>query len=144
MLVAVAVWTFAGCQYPLPAGFVKVEPPYGLRFKAVSAEGEAVTLRVEPNPENGDLAFWEKAVSGRLVAYRGYKLVQRREVRLSSGTPGLEMAFDYQRDGIDYLYLVTLVVKGHSVYCIEAAGEKSRLSPQLPAIQNVIARWPLP
>jgi hypothetical protein len=132
-----------GCQHPLPAGFVKVDPGWETQFRAVSADGAAITHRSEANPENGDLAFWEKAVQMRLVEYRGYKVAQRREITHGDGTPGVELTFDYERDGTSYTYLLRILVKGRRVHCIEAAGEKNALANQLPAIEKAIAGWPL-
>ncbi len=131
-----------GCQYPMPPGFVKVDPTSDTSVRAVSAEGAAITLRAETNPENGDLAFWEKSILARLVEYRGYKLVDRKEIKHGE-TPGVQLTFDYQRDGIDYAYVITVVVKGRKVYCIEVAGEKKQLAPQLSTIADTVRKWPL-
>jgi hypothetical protein len=133
----------SGCQYAMPAGFVKVEPTGDTRLRAVSADGAAITLRAETNPENGDLAFWEKAIRARLVEFRGYKLVDRRDVKHGDKTPGVQMTFDYQRDGIDYTYEITVLVKGRTVYCIEVAGDKKQLAPQLTAVEDAVRKWPL-
>ena len=132
-----------GCQHTLPPGYVKVDPPWGFDFRAVSADGSALTSRIEENPENGDLAFWEKAITSRLVDVRGYQLAERTEVTLAQKTPGIEMTFDYTRDGIDYLYLLNLCVKGDRVRVFEAAGEKEKIVPELSAIREAIREWPL-
>ncbi len=141
------VWTLialaGGCQYALPPGYVKVDPSWNTRFRAVSAEGSAITLRNESNPENGDLTFWKKAVKNQLLDVRGYKLVNHREISHAGQTPGVEMTFDYTKDGIDYTYMVMLLVKGRRVHCIEAAGVKDQIAPELPAIKDAVAKWPL-
>ncbi len=132
-----------GCQYPLPPGYVKVDPPWDVDFRAVSAEGSALTVRTEENPENGDLAFWEKAVRTRLVDVRGYKLAERKDVTHKGGTSGVEMTFDYVADGTDYSYLLTMFVKGDRVHLLEAAGVKEQIEPDLAAIRKSIHDWPL-
>ncbi|HOL24823.1 MAG TPA: hypothetical protein PK235_00905 [Phycisphaerae bacterium] len=133
-----------GCTgYRLPAGYVKVEPTYDVQFRAVSAEGSALTYRIEENPENGNLAFWEKAATNRLVEVRGYQLTDRQEVRNEHGTPGVEMTFDYSQIGIDYVYLLTMFVRGDRVHVFEAAGPRETFTPDLPAIRKAIAEWPL-
>jgi len=142
-LAGLLIGMASGCQYLLPPGFVKVEPTWETRVRAVSADGAAITLRAETNPENGDLAFWEKAILARLVEYRGYKLAERREIKHGNGTPGIEMTFDYQRDGIDYTYVITVLVKGRTVYCIEVAGDKKQIAPQLATIADTVRKWPL-
>ncbi|HPD28530.1 MAG TPA: hypothetical protein PLL20_00935 [Phycisphaerae bacterium] len=142
-LAALLIGTVCGCRYSLPPGFVKVDPIWDTRVRAVSAEGAAITLRVETNPENGDLAFWEKAIMTRLVEFRGYRLADRREIKHGDETPGVQMTFDYQRDGIDYTYVVNVMVKGRKVYCIEIAGEKTDIAPQLTAISDAVRKWPL-
>lgn len=131
----------AGCQQPLPAGYVQVEPGWERTFRAVSAEGAAFTLRTETNPKNGDLVFWEKAISSRLVEIRGYQLAGRREVKHKTGTPGIEMTYDYKRDGVDYAYLLTVFVRGDKVYVFEGAGTKAQMATDMPKIQQSIQAW---
>ncbi len=142
-LAVLLIGMVTGCQYPMPPGFVKVEPTSDTSVRAVSADGAAITLRTETNPENGDLAFWEKSILARLVDFRGYKLVERKEIQHGNGTPGVQMTFDYQRDGIDYTYVITVLVKGRTVYCIEVAGDKKQIAPQLSAIADAVRKWPL-
>lgn len=131
-----------GCGHALPAGYVRVDPEYPYRFRAVNAEGAAFTLRSEENPENGDLAFWERAVRRNLVDIKGYKLAEARDVTLSNGADARELTFDYERAGKQYTYLLTLLVKGRRVHVFEAAGEKEPLSADLPEIRKAIAAWP--
>lgn len=143
ILVIALLVMAGGCQYALPPGYVKVEPGWDVRFRAVSAEGSAITLRSESNPENGDLPFWEKAIKNQLVDIRGYALVDRRDINRSGQTTGVEMTFDYNKDGIDYTYLVMLLVKSRQVHCIEVAGVKDQIAPELPAIKDAVGKWPL-
>ena len=49
----------------------------------------------------------------------------------------------YHRSGADYTYLVVILVKGRTVYCIEAAGETKQIAPQMDAIRAAIRKWPL-
>ena len=143
LLAVVLLGSVVGCQYALPPGYVKVEPGFEYRFRAVSADGSAIALRTEENPENGDLAFWEKAVKGRLVDVRGYRLVERKEVSRREGKPGTEMTFDYERKGVAYCYVVMLFVDGRQVHSIEIAGLKQKIGPELPAIKEAVGKWSL-
>ena len=131
----------AGCTPPLPKGYVRVDPSYGYDYRAVSAEGSALTMRTESNPENGDLAFWEKLVTERLTQVRGYLLKERREVTAGS-RKGLELTFEYTREGTAYLYTLTCFVSGREVRVFEAAGERDKLTADLPVIRQTIAAWP--
>jgi hypothetical protein len=134
----------AGCSgYRLPAGYVKVDPPWDARFKAVSAEGSALIYRTEENPENGNLAFWEKAVTNRLVDVGGYQRTDRQEIRNKSGVPGVELTFEHAQVGVDYLYVLALYVRGGRVHVLEAAGPKDKFTPDLPDIRKAIIDWPL-
>lgn len=143
-IAALLIASFAGCSgYRLPVGYVKVDPPYDVRFRAVSADGSALTYRTEPNPENGDLVFWEKAVTNRLVEVRGYQLTDRQDVTNQSGASGVEMTFDYTQTGLDYVYLVALFVRGDRVHVFEAAGRRDTFTTDLPEIRKAIADWPL-
>jgi len=142
LLTFVAIGFVAGCQFALPTGYVKVEPGYEYRFRAVSADGSAIALRTEENPENGDQAFWEKAVKSRLVDVRGYKLADRKEASCRA-IKGVEMTFDYERKGVPYCYVVMLFVDGRRVHSIEIAGLKQKIEPELPAIKEAIGKWSL-
>ena len=131
----------AGCTPPPPKGYVRVDPSYGYAYRAVSAEGSALTMRTEANPENGDLAFWEKVVTARLTDVRGYTLKDRREVT-AGNVKGLELSFEYTREGTVYLYTLTVFVSGREVHVFEAAGEREKLTAALPALRQTIADWP--
>lgn len=131
-----------GCAGKLPAGYVKARADYGLDLRAVSAEGSALTLRTEENPENGDLVFWEKAVHTRLTEVRGYQAVRRTEIRNGS-TSGIELTYDYTRAGVDYGYLVAILVRGSRVYVFEAAGPKPGFTADGPELRKAITAWPL-
>jgi len=142
LLAVVLLGSVVGCQYALPPGYVKVEPGFEYRFRAVSADGSAIALRTEENPENGDLAFWEKAVKSRLVDVRGYKLADRKEASCR-GVKGAEMTFDYERKGVAYCYVMMLFVEARRVHSIEIAGLKQKIEPELPAIKEAIGKWSL-
>ena len=140
--MAIALLMAAGCQYRLPPGYVEVEPSYHSNFRAVSAEGCALTLRTEDNPKNGDLGFWEKAIQSRLVGVGGYQQVSRQEV-MNDKTPGVEILYDYLRPDAAFNYMLTVFVKGGRVYVIEAAGTRERMAQDLPNIREAIQTWPL-
>ena len=142
LLAFVTIGFVSGCQFALPPGYVKVEPGFEYRFRAVSADGSAIALRTEENPENGDLTFWEKAVKSRLVDVRGYKLADRKEASCR-GVKGVEMTFDYDKNGTAYTYVVMLFVEGRRVHSIEIAGLKQKIGPELPAIKEAISNWTL-
>ena len=134
----------AGCTgYRLPAGYVKVEPPWDARFKAVSADGSALTYRTEENPKNGNLAFWEKAVTNRLVEVGGYQRTDRQDIHNKNGLAGVQMTFSYAQVGVDYVYVLGLYVRGDRLHVLEAAGPKDKFAADLPEIHKAIIEWPL-
>lgn len=132
-----------GCSYPLPKGYVQAPVPYNARCRAVSADGSALMWSTESNPENGDLAYWEKAIQTRLIEVGGYTLDGRRDIANDRGLEGLEMVFTIHRDGMDYTYMVSLFIRGRTLHLFEAAGWKDRFMPDIPEIQKSIAAWPL-
>jgi hypothetical protein len=143
-VVVLLILLAAGCSgYRLPAGYVKVDPPYDARFKAVSAEGSALIYRTEENPENGNLTFWEKAVTNRLVDVGGYQRTDRQDIHNQNGTPGVELTFAHAQVGVDYLYVLALYVRGNRVHVLEAAGPKDKFTADLPAIHKAFLEWPL-
>jgi hypothetical protein len=142
LLAFVMIGLLAGCQYAMPAGYVKVEAGPEYRFRAMSADASAITLRTEGNPENGDLAFWEKAARTRLTDVRGYRLADRKETSCGR-LKGVQMSFDYEKAGVGYAYVVLLFVDGRKVHCIEIAGVKDKIAPQLVAIREAVGKWSL-
>ncbi len=132
----------AGCSSQLPPGYVMVEDHADARFRAVSADNCVLTLRSETNPRGGDLAFWEKAITQRLTDVRGYHVVSRFEVD-NPAARGIEIVFDYTRDGTDYTYLLGLFVKGRAVHVFEAAGQKGRIQKDMAEITKTMQKWPL-
>lgn len=141
-LIALAI-SVTGCAYNLPKGYVKVDSPYDVTFRAISAEGSAFSLRTEANPENGDLAFWDKVIQNRMTQILGYKIANHQDIKHKSGLAGIEMTFEYNRDGINYLYMITLFVKNRNVHVFESAGEKDKITDELPEIRKAVDTWPL-
>lgn len=131
----------AGCAGTIPQGYVKVDD-HEYRFRAVSADGSAMGLRIEENPENGDLTFWDKAIQRQMVEIKGYRLAARREIKSRSGRDGVEFMFEYRRDGADFTYLVSLFVQGREIRIFEAAGVRDKLATDLPEIRKSIQTWP--
>ena len=130
-----------GCSFKLPAGYVKVDAQRDYKLRGVSAEGSVFALRVENNPDNGELAFWDKALQRQLVELRGYELVQRSDVTSDRGRAGVELLLGYERDGVAYTYLTTFFVKGKQLYVFESAGVKDQVADDLPEIRKTIAGW---
>lgn len=143
LILSVLLMSALGCSYPLPKGYVQAPTPYNAKYRAVSADGSALMLSTESNPDNGDLAYWEKAIQTRLTEIGGYKLDNRREIANDHGLKGTEMTFSINQDGIDYVYMVSLFIRGRTIYIFEAAGRKDTFAPDIPEIQKSIAAWPL-
>jgi hypothetical protein len=128
-----------GCdRIPTPEGFVELKPVGAYSYRAVSADGAVILVRSVENPKQGTLAFWTQAVKNELVASRGYTLDGESAVKTKGGLAGTELTMRTHLEGVEYLYVVTLFVRGNRVVIVEATGPKTALTPSLPKIREAI------
>ncbi len=129
---AAAVCMAGGCEatMDLPDGFVKVDRQYSqYDMRAVSADGVALSVRTEDNPQDGTLEFWSQAVSAELEGRQGYTLVDNSEVGPAGNPDGVMMEFDVVKRGNNMKYLVAVFVQTGQVVVAEAAGPAEAVTP---------------
>lgn len=135
LISILAAGLLAGCQpqgkLDIPDSFVQL-PAYQARpyqTRAVSADGVVLALRTEPNPRNGTLAFWSKAITEKMTTAKGYKLVGSEEVTGSAGQKGRKLHLTRVIKGVDYTYLMAIYVTGQQVEIVEAGGKSEHVQP---------------
>src|SRR5687767_439738 len=85
-------------------------------YRAVSAYGVALGVRVLANPARGDLAFWAEAVDREVRRSGGYRPSQTVAVRSADGIRGLRMEYTRGQGPAAATYWVTLFVTGGRIY----------------------------
>jgi len=132
LLMMLAGIAAMGCEptMDLPPGFVEVDRDDGeYDMRAVSAEGVVVGIRSEPNPKQGGLEFWAKAVEKELAGRRGYALSAREDVGPAINPDGVLMSFDVTKQATNFRYLVAVFVRYQEVVVAEAGGPADAVEP---------------
>ncbi len=104
-------------------------------YKAISTEGAVIAMRVERNEdrERGTLAYWTEASRKQMTLSRGYEIQKEGEFVSGEGK-GHWMLFGHTYKGVDFLYLLGLVVDGRKIYVLEATGEKETFEADVPKV----------
>jgi hypothetical protein len=120
-----------------PPGFVEVEgQPYD--YRAASADGLVIGVRVIDHEPKGDLAFWVRAMENELRLGRGYALLDTRDVKTAKGLVGKELHFGHDEGSSPHLYCVALFVTKNTLYVIEAGGAKELVEKNQQLIDTAI------
>jgi hypothetical protein len=132
LTLVAAAGALAGCgRMDLPAQFVEVQRahrgPYDMR--AVSPDGVVLAVRTEDNTDEGDAAFWSKAIRNKLVEDKGYRLVDEKTVTTRGRTPGVMLTFEAERSGVPHRYYTAVYTKGWKVLVGEAGGRAEDIGP---------------
>ena len=131
----------AGARLETPAGYQELEDVEPLDYKAVSAEGCAISVRSWENPKEAKVDFVAAAGKNHLLRSRGYKLEDEADVTTESGLDGKEMLFSDESAGEQRLYLLTVFVRGGLVGRIliaQAGGKKELFDKDLPKVREAI------
>lgn len=140
IILVLMVWSLLAVScvsVKAPEGYAEQKEPWSYKFKAVSTDACVMTLKKIHNedPRNGTVSYWYRAMKRHLVDARGYELKEEGEFSTARG-PGRWMLFAYKVKGVDYLYLVGVVVKKNNIYVLESAGETAYLEKDLPALKK--------
>jgi len=104
-------------------------------YLAISTDASAISVTVRRNEDKkkGTLAYWTEASRNHLTLSRGYEFLKEGEFTSEEGA-GRWMLFAKKYRGVDFLYLLGLVVDGRDIYVLEAGGEKEPFEPDVPRI----------
>ena len=128
LLVCLATSMFAmGCGHGFglktPEGFVELEDQKEYEYRATTAQGVVLGVRVEPNRPKGNLAFWADAIDLKLRNI-GYTAVEALDVKSKSGAKGKQLRYTrtiYERP---HVFWFTVFVTEGDVFVIEAGGDE--------------------
>ncbi len=107
-----------------PGGFgqLREQRAHHYDYRAVSAYGVALGVRVVPNAERGNLDFWSEVVDRHLQHGGVYHPAGSADVRTSNGMAGRRMAYTYGDPQSGQTYWVTVFVTDRKVFLVEAGG----------------------
>ncbi|MCS6901864.1 MAG: hypothetical protein RMJ98_19740 [Myxococcales bacterium] len=119
-----------GCGRPFspatPGSFTELKDPLDFDYRAVSADGVVLGIKAHKNEPKVDLAFAERAFEQQIRS-NGYALLEKRDIRTSSGFPGKQFRMGHDEAKNPHLYYVTIFVTNDYVYVLEAGGAKEQM-----------------
>jgi hypothetical protein len=134
--------TGLGCGRPFKIqtapGFVELQnqesaSPYA--YRATTPEGVTVGVRVIPDEERGDLAFWSRALTLQLHDVTGYALLSTENVKSLDGTPGFLFRMGHDEGGKPYLYWLAFYMAQSRLFLVEAGGTKEQMEKAGPGVE---------
>ena len=138
LLMLVAALPLMGCvTVQAPVGYARLPDPDPYLHKAVSTDHSVFGMWSVKNtdPERGDLDYWAEATKKHLTLGAGYEFREGKAFTCGLGA-GRWMLFTKKVRGSSYLYILGLVVRGGTIYCMEAGGEASVFTKDIPAIKK--------
>ena len=128
LLVASALTTACGPSVSLqtPAGFAVLPEQKEYLYRAASADGVVLAIRVEDNKPVGNLDFWAEALDRQLRQGSYRPDGKAEDVKSASGLPGRRLKYTRENQGRKYRYWVTVFVTESRVFCVEAGGDEER------------------
>jgi len=148
LAIATAVLSAVACgphfTISAPQDFVVLEQSVPYDFRATTPDGLVLAVReFENTKEHGDMGFWIKAIENELRLDKGYALLEKTDIKTSSGLSGTQMRFGLDRENEAHEYLVTLFVTGKAkgksrVYVVEAGGNAAQVEQSRKAIKEAI------
>ena len=145
MTILISALLLAGCvtsKIETPPGYHELDSPYGVDYKALSADACAITVSTVDNPKDADLYFVAETSRNHVVRSLGYTLKGEQPVKTDSGLAGKEMLFTHEEAGVQRTYLLTVFVTGGvggKIVRVQAGGESSKLDEDLPKVRKAIA-----
>jgi len=125
-----------------PAGFVELEEKHSdYDYRATTADGLVVAIRVEEHKPRGELTFWERAVENQLRMRGGYALLDTRDVQNANGIAGRQLRFGHDEAGKPHLYYVTIYPTKRKLFILEAGGWSEEVEKNTALVEEAIARF---
>ena len=131
LVLALVVGCGSSARIATPLGFAELGHSGPFAYRAATADGVVIGVRVAKNRPRGNLDFWSTAVD-RKLASEGYMLEDRKPVRSTSGMLGtmLRYTLDSTR------YVVTVYTTSRNVYVVDAAGDAAVFDPLASTIET--------
>lgn len=135
-----------GCGRPFvpatPPGFVELEEPRHAEYdyRATTADGVVVSVRVVRHRPQGEVSFWERAIENQLRNRGGYALLEKRDVTTEDGVKGRQLRFGHDEGGHPHLYYVTIFPTQRKLFIVEAGGTKERMETAAVALDAALTK----
>ncbi len=128
LLAASALTTACGPSVALqtPPGFAELPKQKEYLYRAASADGVVLAVRVEDNKPTGNLDFWSEALDRQLQGANYKPDGKPEDVKSATGIPGRRMKYTRENQGRIYRYWVSVFVTESRVFCVEAGGDQDR------------------
>ena len=137
----VAAALLSGCiSLGTPDGYAERDYTGRYDYLAISTDASAIAVRQFTNEDKkkGNLAYWSVAAKKHMTLSRGYEFVEEGIFSSDEGK-GKWMLFSKKYRGVDYLYVLGIVVDSKILYALEAGGEKEVFERDLPKVKKAFA-----
>jgi hypothetical protein len=111
-----------GFKLNTPDGFVELEDQEEYAYRATTAQGVVMSVRVEPNRPKGNLSFWTDAIDLKLRNL-GYTADAAREVKTKSGAKGKQLRYTRTIYDRPHIFWLTVFVTDADVFVLETGGD---------------------
>lgn len=136
-LALLSMLALGGCgaafELKLPHRFVTLDEDAqedaGYAMRATTADGVVVAVRELDNDPEGDLVFYQEAITLEMRDRRGYALLDDGELRAASGQKGRLLRFGHDEEGEAYRYWMGIFVTKDRIFLIEAGGKETVFAP---------------
>jgi hypothetical protein len=112
-----------GFTLKTPDGFVELDDQKEFAYRATTAQGIVMGVRVEPNRPKGNLAFWTDAIDLKLRNI-GYTAAEAAEIKTKSGASGKQLRYKRTLYERPHIFWFTVFVTDADVYVIETGGDE--------------------
>jgi hypothetical protein len=109
-----------------PPGFAVLPKQTEYLYRAASADGVVLAVRVEDNKPTGNLDFWSDVLDRQLQQVTYKPDGKPEDVKSASGIPGRRMKYTRENQGRTFRYWVTVFVTESRVFFVEAGGDQDR------------------
>ena len=140
MTIVSALLAGACVSINTPDGYAQREATGRYDFKAISTDASVVTVSVRRNEDKkqGTLDYWVQAAQKHMTLSRGHEFIEQGAFVTGKGQ-GKWMLFTKKYRGVDFQYLLGLVVKGRKIYVLEAGGEQRYFEADLKKMVSAFA-----
>ncbi len=113
-----------------PPGFVAIDNDWDdYDYRATTADGLVIGVRVIDHDPKGEQAFWIKAIQNKMRNSAGYALLDTVQVKSADNVSGTQLRFGHDAEGNDpHLYTITLFVTADKLFLLEAGGSKELMT----------------
>jgi len=142
LVLGLALTTACGRPFEVktPSGFVELDERFSdYDYRATTADGLVIGIRVEKHEPRGELAFWERAIENQLRMRGGYALIDKRDVKNANGITGRQLRFGHDEAGRPHLYSVTIYPTERRLFIVEVGGPREEVEKNAALVDAAIS-----